>query len=120
MAAFRPINMTVTGGGDPERVPGKMVVGVMPAHFELFQPADVYVPFAPWAATLPEDRGWHPGIFPVARLKDGVSIDDARVEMDAISQQLEAEFPESNKNVRALVTRVQTRSCRTCGRRSSC
>ena len=168
MAAFRPINMTVTGGDDPERVPGKMitatllpllgvplqhgrnftgaedspgatgvaivgsafaqrrfagldavgevlqldnrpytVVGVMPAHFELFQPADVYVPFTPWAATLPEDRGWHPGIFPVARLKDGVSIDDARVEMEAISQQLEAEFPESNKNVRALITRVQ-------------
>ena len=70
----------------------------MPTQFELFQPADVYVPFTPWAATLPEDRGWHPGIFPIARLKDGVSIDDARVEMDAISQQLEAEFPDSNKN----------------------
>ena len=76
----------------------------MPADFELFQPADVYVPFGPWAATLPEDRGWHPGIFPVARLKDGVTLEQARVEMDAISQQLEAEYPESNKNLRALVT----------------
>ena len=45
------------------------IVGVLPPGFELFQPADVYVPFGPWAATLPEDRGWHPGIFPVARLK---------------------------------------------------
>ena len=168
MAAFRPLNMTVAGTGDPERVPVKMitatllpvlgvtpqhgrnftdaedrpggakvaivsaafanrrfagldavgrdlqldnqpytVVGVMPAEFELFQPADVYVPFGPWAATLPEDRGWHPGIFPIARLKPGVSLEDARVEMDAISQALETEHAESNRNVRALVTRVQ-------------
>ena len=62
----------------------------MPASFELFQPAELYVPFGPWAATLPEDRGWHPGIFPIARLKDGVTIEQARVEMDTIARQLEA------------------------------
>ena len=168
MGAFRPTSMTITGAGDPERVPAKMitanllpllgvtieqgrafsedddkpgaegvaiisaglaqrrfasssplnqplildnrsytVVGVMPARFELFQPADVYVPFGPWAATLPEDRGWHPGIFPIARLADGVTIDQARVEMDAIARQLETEFPDSNKNTRAIVTRAQ-------------
>ena len=168
MGAFRPLNMTVTGGTDPERVPVKMitasllpllgvnpvkgrnfsdaedragaadvaivtagfarrrfggddpvgralqldskphtVVGVLPANFELFSAADVYVPFGPWAATLPEDRGWHPGIFPVARLKPGVSLEAARVEMDGISKQLEAEFSDSNRNVRALVNRVQ-------------
>jgi len=83
------------------------VVGVMPSHFELFQPADVYVPFEPWAATLPEDRGWHPGIFPIARLKDGVTLEEARAEMDGISAQLEAEYSESNKNLRALVTPAQ-------------
>ena len=79
----------------------------MPAGFELFQPADVYVPFGPWAATLPDDRGWHPGIFPVARLRDDVSIERARMEMDTIAQQLEAEHRDSNTNVRALVTRAQ-------------
>jgi putative ABC transport system permease protein len=84
-----------------------VVVGVMAPEFELFQPADVYVPFGPWAATLPEDRGWHPGIIPVARLKTGVTLDEARLEMETISQQLEAEFPESNKNTRALVTPAQ-------------
>ena len=83
------------------------VVGMLPSNFELFQPADIYVPFGPWAATLPEDRGWHPGIFPIARLKDGVTIERARTEMDAISAQLEAENPESNKNVRALVNPAQ-------------
>jgi putative ABC transport system permease protein len=168
MAAFRPLSMTMTGTGEPERVPAKMItatllpllgvplergrnfsdvedhpggegvaivsaglaarrfsgtdpigrsivldnkpytiVGVMPARFELFQPADVYVPFGPWAAQLPEDRGWHPGIFPIARLKAGVSLEQARTEMDAISQQLETQYTESNRNTRALVTRAQ-------------
>ncbi|HWI16987.1 MAG TPA: ABC transporter permease [Vicinamibacterales bacterium] len=168
MGAFRPTSMTITGTGEPERVPAKMItanllpllgvpieqgrgfaeqddkpgaegvamvgaalaarrfgsaspvgqsilldnrsytiVGVMPAHFELFQPADVYVPFGPWAATLPEDRGWHPGIFPIARLNDGVSIEQARGELDTISRQLEAEYPDSNKNTRALINLAQ-------------
>src|SRR4051812_27909520 len=86
---------------------GFTVVGVMPRDFELFQPADVYVPFGPWAATLPDDRGWHPGILPIARLKPGVSIEQARVEMDGIARQLEAEFRDSNTNVRVLVSAVQ-------------
>ena len=168
MAAFRPLNVTVTGAGEPERVPAKMisagllpllgvsvergrgfadaddrpgaedvalvsaafaarkfgggqpvgrtlqldnkpytVVGTMPRRFELFQPADIYVPFGPWAATLPEDRGWHPGIFPIARLKRGASLDDARTELLAIARDLEAQSPESNHDVRALVTPVQ-------------
>jgi hypothetical protein len=33
------------------------VVGVLPQRFELFQPADVYVPFGPWAAALPPRFG---------------------------------------------------------------
>ncbi|HEX6162607.1 MAG TPA: ABC transporter permease [Vicinamibacterales bacterium] len=168
MGAYRPTSMTITGAGEPERVPAKMItanllpllgveieqgrgfsaqedvagaegvaiistalaqrrfpsatplgqpilldnrsytiVGVMPARFELFQPADLYVPFGPWAATLPEDRGWHPGIFPIARLKDDVSIEQARSEMDTIARQLEAEYPDSNKATRVLVNRAQ-------------
>jgi putative ABC transport system permease protein len=79
------------------------VIGVLPADFELFQPADVYVPIGPWAATLPDDRGWHPGILPVARLRDGVSIEQARAEMDTISRQLETEYPQFNRDVRAVV-----------------
>src|SRR6185436_6248801 len=56
---------------------------------------------------LPEDRGWHPGIFPIARLADGVTIDQARSEMDAITRQLESEHADSNKDVRAIITRAQ-------------
>ena len=83
------------------------VVGVLPPEFELFQAAELYVPIGPWAATLPDDRGWHPGILPVARLQVGVSMEQARAEMDAISTQLEAEYPQFNKDVRARVSRLQ-------------
>ena len=80
-----------------------VIVGVLPPRFELFQTADVYVPLGPWAATLPDDRGWHPGILPVARLRDGVPIEQARAEMDTISRQLETEYPQFNRELRALV-----------------
>ena len=166
MEAFRPLAVTVTEAGEPERVPAKMlsagllpllgvnvsagrgfaaaddrpgaegvvligagfrarrfpdqavgrplqidgkpytVIGVLPASFELFQPADVYLPFGPWAATLPEDRGWHPGIFPVARLAAGVSLASARAEMQAVASQLAVEHPEANEGVEVLVTRA--------------
>jgi putative ABC transport system permease protein len=101
-AGINPVGQTLQLDARPYTV-----IGVLPANFELFQPADVYVPFWPWASTLPDDRGWHPGIFPVARLKDGVTLDAAREEMDRIAAQLEQEHPEANRNVRALVTRAQ-------------
>jgi putative ABC transport system permease protein len=83
------------------------IVGVLPPEFELFQPVDVYIPMGPWAATLPDDRGWHPGILPVARLGAGVSIDAAREEMTRVTTQLEAEYPQFNRDVRARVIRLQ-------------
>jgi putative ABC transport system permease protein len=82
----------------------RTIVGVLPAGFELFQAADVYVPMGPWAATLPDDRGWHPGIMPVGRLRTGVSFAQARTEMTTIAQQLETEYPNFNRGTRALVT----------------
>jgi putative ABC transport system permease protein len=80
-----------------------VIVGVLPPGFELFQPADIYLPIGPWAATLPDDRGWHPGILPVARLRDGATLQQARAEMETISRQLEAEYPQFNRETRALV-----------------
>lgn len=84
------------------------IVGVRPSAFELFQPADIYVPLGPWAATLPDDRGWHPGILPVARLRDDVSPRQAQAEMTTLTAQLEAEYPQFNRGMRARVTETQT------------
>lgn len=69
------------------------VIGVLPPGFNFFQDADVFLPFHPWAKTLPDDRNWHPGILPVARLKPGTTIQQARAEMVTISKRLEQEYP---------------------------
>lgn len=84
------------------------IIGVMPAGFEVLQQApDVIIPFEPWARTLPDDRSWHPGILPVARLKPGISLEQARSEIDVIAKRLEKQYPETNTNVSSLVDLMQ-------------
>jgi putative ABC transport system permease protein len=83
------------------------IVGVLPPQFQLLQAADVYLPMGPWAATLPDDRSWHPGIWPLARLKQGVSVQQAQSEMDVISQRLAATYPTFNHNLSAEVRPLQ-------------
>ena len=79
------------------------IVGILPPRFQLLQPADIFLPMGPWAATLPDDRGWHPGIFPVARMKAGIDLKQAQAEMDVISDRLAKQYPEFNHGVAADV-----------------
>jgi putative ABC transport system permease protein len=104
-------------GGSPDWV-GKTIeldsrphtlVGVLPPGFLFLQPADVFVPLEPWAKTLPDDRDWHPGIIPVARLKPGASIEQARAEMKTITARLEKQYPLYDTGVSADVFRMQDR-----------
>jgi len=83
------------------------VVGVLPSGFELLQPADVFLPFTPWAKTLPDDRNWHPGIFVIGRLKDGISREQARTEMVGITKRLEEQYPIFNTGISADVVNLQ-------------
>ena len=96
------IGKPITLGSQPYTV-----VGVLPAGFQVLQPADVFVPFKPWAATLPDDRNWHPGIFAVARLKPGVSREQARAEMVGITKRLEQQYPDYNTGTSADVVGLQ-------------
>jgi putative ABC transport system permease protein len=83
------------------------VIGVLPPGFQVLQPADVFLPFHPWAKTLPDDRNWHPGILPVARLKPGVSREQANTEMIGITKRLEQQYPLYNTGVSAGVEDLQ-------------
>ena len=85
------------------------IVGVLPKGFELLQPADLFLPLTPWAATLPDDRNWHPGIITVGRLKPGVAIEQARTEMLGITKRLEEQYPIYNTGTSADVMRLQDR-----------
>lgn len=170
MSAVRNTNMTLTGSGDPERLPVQMatanlfdllgvkphlgrsflpqedrqggaavamisyglwqrrfggaesilgqsltldnktytVVGILTAGFQVLQQSpDIVLPFEPWAKTLPDDRSWHPGILPLARLKPGVSLESARSEMATIAKRLEQQYPEYDTGTEAVVKKMQ-------------
>jgi putative ABC transport system permease protein len=83
------------------------IVGVLPASFRLFQHADVFLPIEPFIAAQPADRGWHPGILPIARLRDGVTLEEARTEIAAIAARLEQAYPETNTGVTMSARRAQ-------------
>jgi putative ABC transport system permease protein len=83
------------------------VVGILPSGFQILQPADIFLPFMPWAKTLPDDRNWHPGIIPLARLKSGVSREQARVDMVGITKRLEQQYPDYNTGTSADVVGLQ-------------
>jgi macrolide transport system ATP-binding/permease protein len=79
------------------------VIGVMPADFH-FAPAGepaVWIPVRPEGDMLTR-RSLH-WIFPIARLKDGVSREGAAAAMNVIAEQLEQQYPETNAKLRATV-----------------
>lgn len=80
------------------------VVGIMPARFRgLSDTAEIWVPMAGFAdPQVLARRGsrWH-GV--VARLRPGVSIEQAQAEMSAIARRLEEAYPDVNRNRGAVV-----------------
>ena len=79
------------------------VIGVMPAAFVIENP-----PIEAWISMgrVREsfgDRGNHAGISVVARLKPGVTIDQARTDIDAIAARLAQDYPATNGNIGVLV-----------------
>ncbi|MCU0291987.1 MAG: ABC transporter permease [Thermoanaerobaculaceae bacterium] len=94
--------------GSELRVDGEThtVIGVLPPGFEprtrwsLGKRMDVWVPFEPPSA--PQHRGWH-AMEVVGRLADGVTLEQAQTEMTSIARDLEARYPDSNRDYGARV-----------------
>jgi putative ABC transport system permease protein len=92
--------------GQDLRLPNQLVpvVGVLPGTFDFPSATDIWLPMrAP--ATQPHRRGNN--YRAVARLKPGVSLEQARAEMTGISARLETEYPDTNRNMRVLVSPLQ-------------
>jgi putative ABC transport system permease protein len=73
------------------------VIGIMPEGFQMPTRVEMWVPVgqlsgqASWL-----QRGNHPGLYGVARLKPGVTLAQARAEMDMIGANLEKQYNDSN------------------------
>ena len=76
------------------------IVGVMPAGFEfpLAETDGLWMPIVPTPDLM--RRGLTPGGFTAAaRLRDGVTLPEARAELEAINRGLEAVYAETNRGV---------------------
>jgi putative ABC transport system permease protein len=84
----------------------RTVVGVMPEGFEFpSRGIDLWVPF-----------GWNPAnrtevwfrrahfLWPIGRLGPGVSLEQARAELEVVASRLEREYPETNRSMGAGLT----------------
>ena len=84
------------------------IIGVIPENFHFalgsFQPADVYAPIGQWTNPLLNTRAAGLGIHGLARLKPGVTVEQAQADMDAITRHLAAVYPEANRGIGANVT----------------
>src|SRR5581483_3190455 len=74
------------------------IVGVLPADFPFFSSkADVLVPIAATKARALKERSWHPGTQAIARLKPGMTLEQARADITSIANALGQEYPNTNK-----------------------
>ena len=76
------------------------IVGVAQAEFDM-PGADLWTPLMPFLP-FPDVRGVH-NVRVIGRLTEGVSIEAAQAEMDAISKNLEQAYPEDNIGRGSLV-----------------
>ena len=73
------------------------VIGVMPESYAYPSRAEMYVPVGQLSDQGSwKQRGNHPGLYGVARLKPGVTIAQADADMNTIAANLEKQYPDSN------------------------
>jgi putative ABC transport system permease protein len=73
------------------------VIGIMPQGFQYPRREEMWVPVGQLSGEASwQQRGNHPGLYGVARLKPGVSFQQAKAEMDTIGANLEKQYQDSN------------------------
>ncbi len=84
------------------------IIGVIPADFRLvipgFRDCQVYVPIGQWSNPLLLKRGAGLGFHGIGRLKPGVTIEQARADMDGVTRSLAEAFPDADKGITAKLT----------------
>ncbi len=98
-------NPAVIGTTIPVDGVQRTVVGVTPAGFGLPRNTQLWVPIAPYAATKEnwQSRGNNPGLYATGRLKPGVTIEQARADLERIYVGLRAAHPDNLAKVSAVL-----------------
>jgi predicted permease len=75
---------------------GYTVIGIVRDNFKIFTEGAVYVPIGQWNDPTFRDRAVGMGMDVVARLRPGVTLAQARADMDSVAHQQAMDFPDSN------------------------
>lgn len=98
----RILGRTVLINGSPATV-----VGIVPDRSGFPSTANVWIPIGQWP-NWREDRSAR-SLSVVGRLRDGVSVDAARNEIETIFGRFERTYPDTNRNLRARVVPLNER-----------
>ena len=80
------------------------VIGVMDADYAFPSRAEFWIPVGlRYSDPGWQSRGNHPGLYGIARMRSGITIEQARAEMDTIATRLEQQYPDSNSGARVSV-----------------
>ncbi len=89
------------------------IVGVIPASFHLvapsFRDSELYIPIGQWNNNLLLNRGAGLGIHGFGRLKPGISIQQAQADMDGVTRNLAAAYPDDDRGISANLTPLKQR-----------
>ncbi|HEY6290770.1 MAG TPA: ABC transporter permease [Terriglobia bacterium] len=83
------------------------IIGVMPATLDLrassFRAGDVYAPICQWNNPALRNRMAALGLHGIGRMKPGVTLDQAKGDLQAIARNLAAAYPDANRGTTANV-----------------
>jgi predicted permease len=79
------------------------IIGVVPASFQLqlngfAENSDVYIPIGQWTDVVFHDRSAGLGMKAIGRLKPGITVEQARAEMNSIANRLADAYPVADKD----------------------
>jgi len=88
---------------------GYTIIGVIPAGLHLnipgFSDSEAYLPIGQWSNPLLLQRGAGLGFHGLGRLKPGVTIEQARADMETVTRNLASAFPDADKGITAKLVR---------------
>jgi putative ABC transport system permease protein len=84
------------------------VVGIAQRTITGLSPSDVYIPIGQWNDPTFRDRRISMGTNAIARLKPGLTVEQARTDLNMVAKNLAAAYPESNKDSGVTLVSLKT------------